>query len=301
MRGSRELESDLLVGLGQHRTLSTRQVHAMYVPQCGLRWTQLLLGSLEERGLVARAVNRVSGRWLLWYLTERGLEQFDPLALDGAAVQLLTAKQAEGPLQMHTLALNEVGLAFMQAARKRATQGDICGPLAWQHEVWHWLDAPNGRGRGQGMRADALLRYTTTRPLVKVHSAFVEVDRDSVEPPELAMQLSRYGRLFEAESSWRGPYGEFPRVLVVFASHERASRERMEMRMATVAALARGDTALMTLATAGDVRVYFTLLEYLEGHGPFARTWARLDAPETLVGWLDDEQTRLRVVDPVED
>src|SRR5262249_36261155 len=213
-------------------------------------------------------VNRLSGRWLLWYLTERGLEQIDPLALDDRTVQLLTAKQAEGPLQMHTLAVNDVGVAFMQAARERAARGDICGPLAWRHEVWHWLDAPNGRGRGRRTGADALLQYTTTQPLVKVHRAFVEVDRGSIEPPELARQLARYGELFEAGAIWRSQYTEFPRLLVVFASHERASRERMEMRMGTVAALAREEAALLALAAAGDVRVYFTLLEYLEDHAP---------------------------------
>src|SRR5262249_31938593 len=159
----------------------------------------------------------------------------------------------------------------------------ICGPLAWQHEVWHWLDAPNGRGKGQGTRADAVLRYTTTRPLVKVHSAFVEVDRNSVEPPALAKQLARYAELFEAEANWHAKYGEFPRVLVVFASHERASHERMEVRMSTVAALAREEGALMALATAGDVHVYFTLLEYLEDQGPFEEIWARLEAPDRLV------------------
>ncbi len=38
------------------------------------------------------------------------------------------------------------------------------------------------------------------------------------------------------------------------------------------------------------------LIEYLEDQGPFARIWARLDAPERLVGWLDDEPAGLRVV-----
>src|SRR5262249_47923221 len=125
--------------------------------------------------------------------------------------------------------------------------------------------------------------------------------RDSVEPRELAQQLERYGQLFEADAGWRGKYSEFPRVLVVFASHERASRERMKVRMSTVAVLARDDELLMARMLAGQVRIYFTLLQHLEEQGPFARIWARLDAPHRLVGWLDHEQTGLRVVDPVED
>ncbi len=290
------MESDLLVGLGQHRTLSTRQAHAMYAPHWRLRSMQRLLVSLESRGLAARALSRVNGGWSLWYLTEHGLDQIDPLALSGAAVQLLTAKQVEGPLQMHTLAVNEVGLAFMQAARERAARGDICGPLAWTHEKWFYLEPPNGRGRGQGTRADALLQYTETQPLVKVHHAFLEVDRDSVEPRELVQQLGRYARLFEAEGSWRGQCSVFPRILIVFAAHERASRERMKMRMATVAALARDDAALVARVKAGEVRIFLTLLSALESRGPFERIWAPLAAPERLVGWLDDEPTGLRVV-----
>jgi hypothetical protein len=288
MPSTRELESELLVGLGQHRTLSTRHVRAMYVPGCAPRRTQKLMASLEDRRLVARARHRLSDGVLLWYLTDHGAALLDPLDVPGP-LKLLSARQVEGPLQMHTLAVNDVGLAFMEAARERSAVGDICGPLAWRHEVWHWLDVPNGRSRGRGTRADALLQYTTTQPLVKVHRAFVEVDRDSVEPQELAAQLGRYGRLCGAAGSWRPQYGEFPRILVVFASHERASRERMKMRMATVAALARGDAALTARSTAGEVRIYFTLLEHLQSYGPFGKIWARLDAPDRLVGWLDDE------------
>jgi len=97
----------------------------MYGERHSVRWTQRLLVSLEERGLVARGVSRLSGAGFLWYLAERGLDQVDPLALNGSAVQLLTTKQAEGPLQMHTLAVNDVGLAFMRAARDRSDIGDM--------------------------------------------------------------------------------------------------------------------------------------------------------------------------------
>lgn len=295
---TREVMSEMVVGLAQHRTLSTRQLRDMYAPESSLRWTERLVASLEDLGLVARAEHRLPERWALWYLTEAGAEQLDPLVLDGVTTQLLTAKQADGPLQLHTLAVNDVALAFMRAARERAAAGDVCGPLAWQHEVWHYLEPPNGRSRGRGLRADAVLRYTTTQPRVRVRAAFIEVDRGSIEPQELAEQLGRYGRLFEATSCWRSQYSEFPRVLVVFASNARARRELMEDRMVAVAAMLRGNSELMAHAKAGNVRIYFTLLEHLHERGPFGRIWARLDAPERLVGWLDDERQGLHVVSP---
>ncbi len=127
MRGTRELESDLLVGLGQHRTLSTRQVHAMYVPQCGLRWTQLLLVSLEERGLVARAMSRGSGRWLLWYLTERGLEQVDPLAL------ATPVKKVVGERQVVTIGWHHGAIESVHVA----LEVECCDRRFSESYVWH--------------------------------------------------------------------------------------------------------------------------------------------------------------------
>lgn len=292
---AREVQFEILLGLAQHRVLSTRQLHALYVPDCTLRWTESLLVALEGKGLVARAEHRITGRWLAWYLTERGVELADSLDDGRPEARLLTPEQAEGPLQAHTLAVNEIGLAFVQSARQRT--GHECGPLAWRHEVWHWLEAPRGHDRGRGMRADAVLKYTVAKSLVQVHAAFLEVDRGTNEPQELAAQLGCYGQLYEAGSNWQPLYGgRFPRVLVLLDATHRSTREHLKARVSTVIAVARGDELLMRRVRKGDVRVYFTLLEHLQGRGPFNRIWAPLAAPERLVGWLEDEPAGLRVI-----
>jgi hypothetical protein len=144
---------------------------------------------------------------------------------------------------------------------------------------------------------DGALRYMVAKPLVKAHAAFLEVDRGTIDPQELARQLGRYCRLYGVRSSWRSQYDRFPLVLVVFDANHRSTRDRTEDRMATVVSLVRGDAELMRLAKAGEVRVCFTLLEDLQRRGPFAPIWAPLAAPERLVGWLEeDEPTGLRVV-----
>lgn len=39
----------MLAGLYQHRLLTTRQVHALYTPAAGDRWTRKVLGLLGRR------------------------------------------------------------------------------------------------------------------------------------------------------------------------------------------------------------------------------------------------------------
>lgn len=46
-----------------------------------------------------------------------------------APPKLLGPREAAGPLRAHTLAVNEVGIAFLRAARER---GEECGPHSWR-------------------------------------------------------------------------------------------------------------------------------------------------------------------------
>lgn len=158
-------------------------------------------------------------------------------------------------------------------------------------------EPPSINGRGSRKTTAAVLRYTAMRP-VRVHTALIELDRATIEAASLVEQLAKYALLYEVEANWQPQYGrQFPRVLVVFAGHARASRQRLEQRMANVVAVT-GGWRLEELARAGEVRVYFTLLEHLQKRGPFAPISAPLAAPERLVGWLDDEPAGLRVVSP---
>lgn len=48
--------------------------------------------------------------------------------------RLIGADGAAGPLQAHTLAVNDAAICFIEAARGR---GDEFGPFAWRHEIYH--------------------------------------------------------------------------------------------------------------------------------------------------------------------
>lgn len=151
----------MVEGLHCHRLLSTAQLHDLYTPQSSLRWTQRLLGRLRESGLAE--VARTPGGLGLWHLTPRGVAAIGPIVGGaGERCKAISPEQAAGPLRDHTLAVNEVGLAFVRAARER---DDECGPLAWRHEVVHSLGRPPGQRRAELLIADAVLTYQQNGPV----------------------------------------------------------------------------------------------------------------------------------------
>jgi len=148
----------MLAGLYQHRLLTTLQLHALYTPRARLRWTRRVLESLRMRGLVDRA----QGPRTLscWFATEAGavaVETAGPRAEQRRRVT--TQAQAEGLLRRHTILVNEVGIAFTNAANDR---GDECGPDSWRHEIAHPISAGSARKPPQLVVADALLTYLQT-------------------------------------------------------------------------------------------------------------------------------------------
>ena len=68
----------------------------------------------------------------------------------------MTAALANGPLREHTLAVNEVGLVFVSAARAR---GDECGPNDWDNEVAFRV---TDRRAGRALSCAWLTRCCTT-------------------------------------------------------------------------------------------------------------------------------------------
>src|ERR687886_1069814 len=109
------LRNDILASLYQHRLLSTTQVRTLHTPSTSRRWAQSVLAEMERNGYVSR-VSTARSHEALWFLTEQGAE-----ATEGAGVvrraYRMTAERARGPLQAHTLAVNDVGIAFVEAAR----------------------------------------------------------------------------------------------------------------------------------------------------------------------------------------
>jgi len=277
--------SEIVASIAQHRILSTPQIGAIHFPARSLRWAQRVLARLADAGLVDFVPNlgpRGAPR-RLWFATERGARVAVETGVLAAAPRLIGAEGASGPLQAHTLALNEAAICFAAAARQR---GDDFGPLAWRHEVPLRLGA--GR-RAQTIFADAALTYLRlTDSDVVIEHRFLELDRATLTVDRLAAELARYGRYLwargrQGELLWEAQYPYFPPVLCVLAGGTRAELERR--RDTTVVALRSNPE----FASAAELSVGICLLEDLIERGPFEPIFTDPRDPEQPVDWLVPE------------
>ncbi len=284
----------MLAGLYQHRLLSTLQLHALYTPEQRLRWTRRVLGRLATRGLVDCV--QVPHTSSLWFLTEYGA---DTVETAGSRAEprrrLSTVAQAEGPLRAHTLAVNDVGIAFVKAARER---GDECSPESWRHEIAHPITTARGRRPAELVVADALLTYLQAAKdgSFVLHQRFIELDRGTARPAELlASKITRYTRLRHYTGTptppgapvkplWRNYYRSFPHLLIVLADQP---PERMRQRIHRTLTLHQSDPAK---DHEGTIPVSFVTLDDLAKQGPFAPIFDSPEHPGQPVDWLGQTQ-----------
>lgn len=257
---------------------------------------QRVLSELEAEDLLHFA--RV-GRGVLraWYVTEQGAELAEaiPDRVEDRR-KLLDARQASGPLQAHTLAVNEVGLCFLRAARER---GDEFAARSWRHEVAHPIGPAPGMRRGEVVICDAVFAYLLVEEdeAIRFNYRFVELDRGTLPLDKLDRKLSRYTRLYgfrprpqrrgdaAPPAAWKAHYPVFPEVLVCFADRPRAVLER---RRWVVAQLCRTNPELEQT----PVRFSFCLLDDLREKGPFAPIFTESERPEEWVDWLGQSGER---------
>jgi hypothetical protein len=282
---------EILQSLHQHRLLITRQVHRLHAPHASRRWAQELLHRLRQAGLAAMARDARGGG--AWFLTAAGLDAAETIPVRAEERRkLVTAAQAAGPLQQHTLEVNEVGLAFVEAAR---TREDDFGPFAWRHEISHPLAPPGTRRRVEALIADALLVYQQgdAGSGLTFHYRFLELDRATMSAAQLSSRLGRYGRLHgvpapaedpieEPGLAWERNYPVFPAVIVALSG---APHDALGRRRETVLALLAEEPDLQD---APEVEVSICLLAELVGRGPFAPIFLRRHEPETDVDWLGE-------------
>ncbi|MDX6697745.1 MAG: hypothetical protein QOE65_1142 [Solirubrobacteraceae bacterium] len=267
--------TEVLAWVAHHRLLSSGQVHRLRAPGASRRWTLIVLGDLQQRGLLAHV--RAGGARKLWHATALGAK----LAADGGLLdhppKVLAAQEASGALQAHTLAVNDVGICFAAAARER---GDELGPLGWRHEVAHPLP---GRGR---LIADALLTYLLTNDQgLSLQYRLLELDRATQPAERLAAKLRRYAQLHNAtnrhaEPAWRTWYPAFPGVLVVLDGGDPAVLQRRRRAVLAVCA------ASPDLSRTPQVAISICLLADLQAHGPFAPVFLRPGHPDQPADWL---------------
>ena len=278
----------ILESLHQHRLLSTDQLHALHTPESSQRFIQQILARLREAGLASSV--RLPGGLGVWHLSDRGLEAVEAIP-DRAETRHkpIPPEHAAGPLQAHTLAVNEVGIAFVAAARER---GDECGPTAWRHEIAHPLGPPPGRRRSEQLIADAVLTYQLTAARkTSLHYRFIELDRANRSSADLAAKLGRYARLYRHTVTtgrrkpvlfWTQLYPVFPTVLLVLAGRPRPVLQR---RRKAVLALSGENPDLLDTP---EVEISVCLLGDLIAEGPFAAIFHTATEPEKAVNWLGE-------------
>jgi len=282
----------VLESINQHRLLSTHQIHTLHKPDRSRRWTRQVLARLREAGLVTMVPAAPAGLGL-WLVTARGADAIETIpSRSEMRRRVYRPYVAIGPLSQHSIAVNEVGIAFVKAARER---GDGCGPLAWRHEIAHSLGPPPGRRQHEQLIADALLTYEEIKAgrTTSFFYRFIELDRANRPSNELAAKLGRYADLYRRtvpaehpadppEPVWRKSYPVFPSTLAVLTN---GSREQLERRRRVVLTLYRQDRD-------DTLDISLCLLSDLVEQGPFAPICRTNHAPDEPVNWIGETALR---------
>jgi hypothetical protein len=271
---------EVLASLAAHRVLTSAQVRAIHLPEAGLRRAQALLADLRREGLAAAAPGLRAQR--VWFVTAAGLEVVRAAGALEREPPLLDERSAAGRLMAHTLAVNDVGIAFMRAARMR---GEEFGALSWRHEVAHPLQASRRRGRPV-LVTDAVLTYLREEDEGTVlEQRFCEVDRATRSIEGLARWLAGYVRLRRVadaggESLWRQAYPAFPSVICVLGG---AEMKLLHRRRDRVGALLRANPEV---ARSPHPSIRICLLEELCERGPYAPIFREARTEGGAVDWL---------------
>lgn len=288
------LAVEMLEGIYQHRLLSSAQLHEIYTPGRSHEWTHRQIRKLERAGLAA-AVRQPGGRKLL-HLTPAGLAMVESVPRTESRSKLITPEHAAGALQRHTLAVNDVGVAFLRAARER---GDGFRPLSWRHEIAHPIGSPVGGRRNEQVIADAVLVYEHHEDRRTWYRyRFLELDRNTMPVHALGMKLARYARVFGyrvpskkvslGPRFWETRYRVFPTVMLVL---DNGTPRQLRRRLASALWFAGTEH---DMREAPKVNVLACLLSDLQAEGPFARIFRGMGERERPVDWLgrgeDDEK-----------
>jgi hypothetical protein len=275
---------EIAASVAQHRALSTEQVRLIHLPGVRKRWSQRVMARLGKAGLLDFAqTNGAPQR--LWFATQAGVRAARDAGVLQGEPRLFTAAEVAGPLQAHTVAVNDAGICFLKAARER---GDEFGAFSWQHEVAHPLNLGRGRRR-RTLFADAVFTYLrlAANEDLFVEQRFLELDRATMSVDSLAAELGRYAQLHRAKGQdglplWRSRYPSFPPVLCVLTG---APRHLLERRRDTALALLRSNPEV---SRTPEVSIRICLAEDLALKGPFEPIFLGLKSHREPTNWLLD-------------
>ncbi|MFF2902332.1 replication-relaxation family protein [Streptomyces sp. NPDC057966] len=287
----------------QHRLVSTGQLHQLITPHhTRAEYLRRQLHALRKAGLAETVGRRTSGQTeLLWWLTDKGANAVESVGLLPQRPYRMSPEAAQGPLQEHTLATVETGLAFVDWSRRL---GHECGPLDWSPETAHYYRDDARPGEDLSLVPDAVLNYVHTQAKQRtLLTFFIEVDRTQMTIARLAQKLHAYAayhdfvpqqpsgrgprasRRTTSTPAWRYRYPAFPRLLLVLTG---ASEERLARRIADLRSLAASDPALSTTG----LRAGVTTLNHLRDRGPFEPIFTPVLGPAAPVdAWLKPATT----------
>ena len=130
--------AEVLESVVRHRLMTAGQVHELHLAGKSLRTTQRVLTMLARAGLVSCVrPGRSEAIWLPPTLAPRRWTGEVPGR--GSTPGQGQPRLRRGPAAAHTLAINDVGRAFVRAARQL---GHECHPADWEHEVALRVERP---------------------------------------------------------------------------------------------------------------------------------------------------------------
>jgi hypothetical protein len=282
---------EIVASLAAHRALSREQIGEIHLQGKDGRWCRRVLGRIAAAGLIDHVRTAGGSPQRLWFATEAGARAAVEVGALRRMPRVFDAAEVVGPLQAHTVAVNDAAICFLSAARSK---GDDFGPLSWRNEVAHPLGVGATARRSRSVIADALLTYIRSAGgKVFVEHRFLELDRATLAVDAMAAELSRYADLLRApgedgEPLWRRWYPAFPSVVCVLAG---AGREVLVRRRDTALALLRAEPQLTRTP---EVEIRVCLLEDLVARGPFAPIFRSLRDPGRAVDWLGNREEEAR-------
>ena len=287
----------ILVCLYHHRLLSTHHIYGLVADiAANQRGVRRRIAEMRARGLIEGV--RVTGepKLMAWYTTALGAEVVERAGIVPTRAYRVTPEIAAGPLQEHTLAVNDVGAAFVAHAARLEQAGYECSPLDWTPEVAHRL----GDQGGQKLVSDAIIRCVVPRGTKRVLvRAFLELDRATMSVERLADKLGAYSRYYayspgagspgrtvmNARPAWQHLYPAWPKIMFVLAQPT-GRRAHLGARLQDLAMLAQ--RAVQSGRMSPDLVVTAcTLADVIEA-GPFAPIHTDLITGEAEVRLLAD-------------